>query len=169
MAEVTIRAGESDDLFRLVEIYNHYVVNTHATFDTNELMPAQRTAWFAGFSIEGPHQLLVAEKGGHVIGYASSSKFKERPAYDRSVETTIYMAAEEHGAGNGHKLYAALIESLKAEPSVHRAYGVIALPNESSVAMHKTLGFALVGTCHEVGYKFDKYWDVGWFEKEMSH
>ena len=169
MTLIKIRAGKPDDLARLVEIYNHYVVNTHATFDTTELLPAQRESWIDGFSSIGPVRLLGAEKEDRIIGYAYSSRFKERPAYNTSVETTIYMAAGDWGSGHGTKLYTALIDQLNAEPSVHRAYGVIALPNDSSVALHEKLGFNLVGTCHEVGYKFGKYWDVGWFEKAMRN
>jgi phosphinothricin acetyltransferase len=169
MTTLKIRAGKPDDLNRLVEIYNHYVVNTHATFDTSELLPAQRAAWIGGFSSVGSYRLLVAEMDDRIIGYACSSRFKERPAYDTSVETTIYMAADEWGNGHGTELYSALIDRLNAEPSVHRAYGIIALPNDSSVALHEKLGFNLIGTCHEVGYKFGQYWDVGWFEKEMPN
>lgn len=167
MTRFKIRPGESDDLPRLVEIYNHYVVHTHATFDTHEVEASQRRAWFDAFSASGPYRLLVAETSGKLIGYASSSRFKERPAYKTSVETTVYLDAGSAGRGYGQKLYESLLGEISKEDSVHRAYGVIALPNEGSVALHERLGFRLVGTCHEVGFKFGRFWDVGWFEKEM--
>jgi phosphinothricin acetyltransferase len=65
-------------------------------------------------------------------------------------------------------LYGELINQLIAEESVHRAYGGIALPNDGSIALHRKLGFEHVGSYHEVGFKFDRYWDVDWFEKDMS-
>ena len=168
MTTLNIRPGEPDDLPRLVEIYNHYVIHTHATFDTHEVDASQRREWFDAFSASGPHRLLVAEAGGELIGYASSSRFKERPAYNTSVETTIYLDADSVGSGYGQKLYESLLDGIAKEHSVHRAYGVIALPNEESVVLHERLGFKLVGTCHEVGFKFGRFWDVGWFEKDMS-
>ena len=81
---------------------------------------------------------------------------------------TIYLDAEHVGDGLGTRLYGALLDELIAEASVHRAYGGTALPNPQSIAMHEHLGFKHVGTYREVGFKFDKYWDVSWFEKDVS-
>lgn len=163
-----IRAGESDDLSQLVEIYNHYVSNTHVTFDTEPFAIAARIHWFAQFSDTGPHRLLVAENDGVVAGYASSTNFKPRAAYNKSVETSVYMHPDGTGQGIGHALYSALLDLLIAEPSVHRAYGGVALPNPASISLHERLGFEKVGTYREVGFKFDKYWDVSWFEKDLE-
>jgi len=165
---IQIRSGETRDLTRIVTIYNHYVTTTHITFDNQAFVADQRRPWFDGFAKSGPHRLLVAELGSKLVGYASSTRFKERPAYSSSVETTIYVAAEERGNAYGKQLYTALLDALCAEDSVHRAYGVIALPNPESIALHRQLGFNLVGTCDEVGYKFEKYWDVSWYEKDVS-
>jgi len=165
---ITVRYGKSDDLNRLVGIYNHYVVNTHITFDTEAFLVTDRIQWFNQFAETGRYRLLVAEDDAGPLGYATSTRFKSRAAYDTSVETTIYLDPAACGRGTGGLLYGALFEQLAGEPSVHRAYAGIALPNDASVRLHETLGFARVGSYHEVGYKFDRYWNVDWFEKDVS-
>ena len=72
------------------------------------------------------------------------------------------------GRGTGSLLYGVLIDQLVADPTVHRAYAGVGLPNDASVALHLALGFERVGSYHEVGFKFDRYWDVDWFEKDVS-
>lgn len=166
--EVQIRAGVSGDLDQLVEIYNHYVSNSHVTFDTQPFAIAARIHWFAQFDDAGAHRLLVAEQDAAVIGYASSTSFKTRAAYNSSVETSVYLHPAATGQGVGRTLYSALLELLNEEPSLHRAYGGVALPNDASVELHERLGFKQVATFHEVGFKFDKYWDVSWFEKDLE-
>jgi len=163
-----IRCGESRDLNRLVEIYNHYITETHVTFDTEAFAVGARTQWFAQFAETGPYRLLVAESDENVIGYATSTVFKPRPAYNTSVETTVYLDPGFQGGGLGTSLYSQLVAALIDEESVHRAYGGVALPNPGSVALHEKLGFVRVASFHEVGYKFGKFWDVDWFEKDVS-
>lgn len=165
---IVLRAGEARDLNRLVQIYNHYVTETHVTFDVEPFAVGARTQWFTQFAESGPHRLYVAELGDTIVGYASSLPFKPKPAYKTSVETTIYLDPEHTGNGHGRTLYGHLLAELGAEPAVHRAYGGIALPNPASVALHEKLGFVRVATYHEVGYKLGKYWDVHWYEKDMS-
>jgi phosphinothricin acetyltransferase len=167
-SNISIRRGESDDLSQLVDIYNHYVNNTHITFDTEPFLVAARIPWFAQFSESGPYRLLVAEKDGVVVGYASSTNFKPRAAYNTSVETSVYLRPDEVGQGTGRALYRALLDILLEEPSVHRAYGGVALPNPTSEELHEQLGFEKVGTYREVGFKLDKYWDVCWYEKDLE-
>ena len=163
-----IRPGESGDLARLVEIYNYYIVETHFTFDTEPFAVGGRTQWFNQFSGSGPYRMLVAEQDDVVVAFASSTQFKPKAAYSTSVETSIYIDQGQTGQGMGLALYAELLEALVDEPSVHRAYGGTALPNPESIALHERLGFTLVGTYREVGFKFDQYWDVSWFEKDVS-
>jgi phosphinothricin acetyltransferase len=163
--ELTIRPGESGDIAALVGIYNHYVINTPNTFDTEPFAVGARTQWFTQFAESGPYRLLVGQLGNDIVGYATSVQFKEKPAYRTSVETTIYMHADKLGLGFGTKLYGVLLSELAAEPGVHRAYGGVTIPNPESVALHERLGFKRVATYSEVGYKFDRYWDVSWYEK----
>jgi phosphinothricin acetyltransferase len=165
MTKIDIRPAEPGDLNRLVEIYNHYVVETHIT---EPFAVGARTQWFTRFGGSGPYRLFVGERDGAVIGYACSLPFKDRPAYDTSVETTIYLAPDETGNGAGRALYSHLLVTIAAEPSLHRAYGGVALPNPRSVRLHEELGFVHVASYHEVGFKFGKYWDVNWYEKDLS-
>lgn len=166
-ATLTVRPAHADDLPRLVEIYNHYVATSHVTFDTDPFTPRSRQAWFDAYSPVGPHRLLVAEDGGVLAGYASSSPLRPKPAYRSSVETTVYVAPGLTGRGTGRALYSALLGHLAASGEVHRAYGIIALPNAASIALHERLGFRRVATLSEAGYKFDRYWDVCWYEKPI--
>lgn len=168
MSSIRIRTATEASLPALVRLYNHYVTNTHITFDVSPLKAQERRGWFGGFSTTGPHRLLMAEDGGRPVGYASSSPFRPKPAYHRSVETTIYLDPGAAGRGIGLLLYGALLEALEAEPLAHRAYAGIALPNPGSIALHERLGFRLAGTFREVGFKFGQYWDVNWYEKDLS-
>lgn len=169
-SEVIIRTGRTDDVVALTEIYNHYVRKARVTFDTVPFTAEERRAdWFAQFDAGcGPFRLLVAEDqiaGGRVIGYAASTRFRPKPAYRTSVETSVYLAPDCVGKGYGLVLYRALAELLDSIPEVHRAYGGVALPNDASRRLHERLGYRLVGVFQEVGYKFGRFHDVAWYER----
>jgi phosphinothricin acetyltransferase len=162
---VTIRAGHDEDLAALTRIYNHFVENTHVTFDLEPFTVEARRDWFGHYALTGRHRLFVAEAaGGDVVGYATSGRFRDKPAYAPSVETTVYCAPDAVGSGVGSALYIALFEAL-GEEDVHRAYAGVALPNDASLALHRRFGFTEIGTFREVGRKFDKWWDVTWLER----
>lgn len=161
-----VRPAVPADLAALTDIYNDYVRSGAATFDTVVFSVDGRRTWLAHYADTGPHRLLVAEDSGELVGYATSSPFRSKPAYATSVETSVYCRAGETGRGLGTLLYAALFEVLSRE-DVHRAYAGVALPNDASVALHRRLGFQPVGTYHEVGRKFGRYWDVRWFERPV--
>jgi phosphinothricin acetyltransferase len=163
---VTIRAADDDDLPALTDIYNHYVTTTHVTFDVTPFTVEERRAWYAHYAPTGPYRLIVAERAGTPIGYATSSPLRPKPAYRSSVETSVYLHPDATGAGLGRRLYADLLKLLVGE-GVHRAYGGVALPNDASVALHLSCGFTPLGTYHEVGYKFGRFIDVAWFEREI--
>ncbi len=165
---LTIRPATMDDLPRLTEIYNYYVRETPSTFDTREFSVDQRQAWFERFADRGPYRLFVGVNNDRVVGYASSQALRPKPAYDRSVETTVYLAPECTGQGYGRPLYEALLKALRELGSVHRAYGVIVLPNDASVRLHESLGFRQCATLEEVGHKFDRYWDTAWYQLRVD-
>lgn len=166
--ELQIRPAREQDLSALVRIYNHYVCGTHITFDIEPFTVEQRRPWLDGFAPVGPHRLFVAAVAERIVGYASSSRFRPKPAYIQSVETTIYLDPDFVGRGIGRSLYAHLLNTMELEPSVNRAYGGVALPNPVSIALHERLGFKLVGTFSEAGFKFGKYWHISWLEKDVS-
>ncbi|MFF0890593.1 GNAT family N-acetyltransferase [Streptomyces sp. NPDC003456] len=167
-AEVQVRPGVEGDLEALTALYNHYVRETPITFDTTIFTPLERRPWLLSHPEDGPHRLMVAtEPGtGRILGYATSSPFRAKPAYATSVETTVYVAPDAGRRGIGTLLYEALFAALSAE-DLHRAYAGVALPNEASVRLHERFGFQHVGTYREVGRKFDRYWDVAWYEKPL--
>lgn len=165
---VSIRAARLEDLPSLTRIYNHYVTETHVTFDFEPFSVEARRGWFDGFSETGPHRLLVATEGDEVLGYASSGRHRSKPGYDTSVETTIYLDPSATGLGLGLRLYGELLARLSGVPGLRRAYGGIALPNAPSIRLHESLGYRHIGTFSEVGFKFEKYWDVAWYEKAIG-
>ena len=164
MMEVRIRPAERGDLPRLTEIYNYYVVKTPVTFDVEPYTVERREAWFAQFGTTGRYRLLVGENDKGVVGYAGTTRFRPKPAYDTTVETTIYCAPEAVGQGIGRRLYAALFEAVRGE-DVHRFVAGYALPNPATAAIHERFGFKVVGVFSENGRKFGKYWDVCWVER----
>ena len=164
---VSVRPGVEADIPALTVIYNHFVEHTHVTFDLEPFTVEARREWFGHYAPTGRHRLLVAESPtGDLLGYATSGRFRDKPAYDPSVETTVYCAPQAAGRGIGSALYAALFAALRDE-DVHHAYAGIALPNDASIALHTRFGFTEVGTFHEVGRKFGKWWDVTWFERPV--
>lgn len=164
MTDIAIREARADDLPALLAIYNHYVLHTPATFDVEPRTLAQRREWFAQFASTGRYRCFVAVDGATVIGWASSAKFKEKPAYETTVEASIYLAPGRDGRGTGRKLYETLFAALAPE-DIHRVFAGITVPNDASVALHERMGFKLVGTYPEVGRKFGRYWDTALFMK----
>ncbi|MFI9204975.1 GNAT family N-acetyltransferase [Streptomyces sp. NPDC053048] len=166
-ATIRIRPGADDDLGELTEIYNHYVVHTPITFDIEPLAPGDRRAWLESHPATGRHRLLVAEEAGRVLGYATSSPFRDKQAYETSVETSVYLSPEHTGRGLGGLLYAALFEALAGE-DVHRAYAGITQPNVPSMRLHERFGFRNTGVLEQVGRKFGTFWDVAWLERRIG-
>jgi phosphinothricin acetyltransferase len=162
-----VRAAVEDDLEALNAIYNRYVLETHYTFDLEPMTSAERREWFTHYDGVGRYRLLVAAIEDAVVGYASSGRWRTRPAYNTSVETSIYLAADAVGRGIGSRLYEALFHELEGE-DVHRAYAGIGLPNPASIALHERFGFKRVAHFTEQGRKFGRYWDVAWFEKPLA-
>ena len=167
MPAISIRPAVRADLPRLTEIYNHYVVNTPVTFDIEPYTVEQRNVWFSQFGATGRYRLLVAEENGSVLGYAGTTRFRPKAAYETTVETTIYCAQQAIGKGIGSLLYGALFEAIKGE-DIRRIVAGYTLPNPASAALHERFGFKKVGVFTENGRKFGRYWDVAWNERPLS-
>lgn len=166
LAMHTIRPALIDDLAAITAIYNHYVTETIITFDIKPFETEQRRTWFDQFTANSIHQCLVIESEKKIVGYASSSSFRPKPAYRQSVEATIYLHPDFTGLGLGKLLYQALFNNLE-KLDVHRCYGIIALPNPGSIRLHESFVFKTIGTLTEVGFKFGKYHDTLWMEKRF--
>ncbi len=162
-----VRPARRSDLERLTEIYNHYVTETAVTFDTAPFRARDRIAWWRQFGTSGRHRLFVAETSDGVVGYAGSTRFRPKPAYDPTVETTIYCAPGAVGRGVGTSLYERLFRSLAAEDVTTLVAGYT-LPNPASAALHARFGFRPVGVFPRVGRKFGRYWDVQWLSRPLA-
>ena len=160
-----VRPGRLDDVPAITAVYNHHVAHTVATFDLVEHDPQERArTWFTAYDVAGPHRLLVVEEDGQVVGYATSGRFRAKAAYDRTVETTVYVHPDHAGRGHGSRLYDALLDAMDEE-GVHLCVAAIALPSPGSVALHESFGFRPVGVLTEVGHKLGRWVDVQWWQR----
>jgi phosphinothricin acetyltransferase len=167
MIPVTLRPALLDDLPRLTEIHNYYVVSTPVTFDLKPFTPKQRLPWFNEHSGAGRHRMVVAvEPEGRVVGCAATGRFRAKEAYETTVEASIYCDQAVIGRGIGSELYRTLFDSLQ-DQDINRIVAGITQPNAASVALHERFGFHHVGTFTGNGRKFDRYWDVAWFERPL--
>jgi phosphinothricin acetyltransferase len=160
-----IRSAVPADAEAICHIYNYYVLNTHHNFE-EEAVPAGEMAERIKTVLE-KHHWLVYESGDKIAGYAYAGAWKSRCSYRYSVETTVYVAKGYSGKGIGSKLYEALLAKLDGT-EIHAVIGGIALPNEGSIALHEKFGFEKIAQFMEVGYKFGRWIDVGYWEKLIN-
>jgi phosphinothricin acetyltransferase len=160
-----IRRATPDDAAAIARIYNWYVENTVVTFEIDPV-PAEEMARRIAATLE-KHEWLVSERRGEVLGYAYAGRFRERAAYRFITESTIYLRNGLQGQGLGKPLYRAAIERTFAL-GYTSLVGAIALPNEASVRLHESLGFEKVGHLRRVGWKHERWIDVGSWQLEKS-
>ena len=161
----SIRPVNEEDAAELARIYNHYIAETHITFETDEISASDMAARIQD-TLAAPLPWVVAETLSSMLGYAYASRWKGRCAYRYSVESTIYLDPQFTGEGIGRPLYSALIDAIR-ELSMHSVIGGIALPNDASIRLHEALGFEKIGEFSEVGYKFDQWIDVGYWQLKL--
>lgn len=158
----TIRDALPIDAAEIAQIYNHYTANTIITFEEDAVSVDIINERINEVQVsELPW--LVAEQDGKVLGYAYSSKWKGRCAYRYSTEVTVYMGPDHVGKGIGSALYSKLLRALKFQ-GIHVAIAGIALPNEASIKLHEKMGFLKVAHFQEVGFKFNRWIDVGYWQ-----
>ena len=157
-----IRPATSADAEAIIGIYNHYVLDTCVSFEEQAISAPQMAERIAGVQALGL-PWLVLEQGEKVLGYAYATKWKERSAYRFSVEITVYLAPDAGRQGLGSQLYAALFPFLQAR-DIHSAIAGITLPNAASVALHEKFGMKKIAHFEEVGFKFNRWLDVGYWQ-----
>ncbi len=170
MNGVTIRDVKISDAQILLTIYAHYVKNTAITFEYDVPSVSEFESRIKHITEKYPY--IIAEKDARIIGYAYAGVFKDRAAYYRSVEVTIYLDASAKGQGIGRELYQKLENSLR-EMGITNLYACIGIPSEkadeyldfNSMKFHEHLGYTLAGTFHKCGYKFGRWYDMVWLEK----
>jgi phosphinothricin acetyltransferase len=164
---VTVRDATAADVPAVAAIYTHYTLRTMTTFNIEVRTPREWRDRFEHNIVAGPYQLLVAIEGGAVVGYVETQQFRPKPAYRRSLEISVYVAPDLQARGVGSALFTALFARLADDERFHRAYSIIALPNDPSIALHERHGFVHRGTLTEAGFKFDQYLDVAYYERAL--
>ncbi len=159
-----IRTVRFDDVQAICDIYNEYVAHTSITFEELPVSTVEMQRRIEKVRLPW----LVYEEGGTAVGYAYAAQWKERSAYRHTVECTIYLSPEAAGRQIGTQLYDALFTALREFP-IHALIGVIALPNAASIALHEKFGFEKAAYFREVGRKFDKWVDVGYWIKVQDN
>lgn len=165
-ATFTVRPVCSADVEQIVEIYNHYVLTSTITFEEEPVgVPEMARRILDVRAI--PLPWLVAVSDADVLGYAYATRWKTRAAYKFSAESTVYLRADAMGRGIGRKLYAHLIAALRMA-GVHAVIGGVALPNDASLGLHHKLEFEKVAHFKEVGFKFDRWIDVTYWQRILN-
>ncbi len=162
---IQIRTVTLDDAQKCLDIYSYYVLNTTITFeyDTPTLDEFKQRIQ----KITQKYPYLVAIIDNEIVGYAYATSYKERAAYDWSVETTVYVKKDKHGLGIGNVLYSQLEQSLK-EKKIVNMLACITYPNPKSIDFHTNFGFEKVGHFPKVGYKFNEWRDIVWMQKVIK-
>lgn len=166
---VTVRLATENDAKEILAIYRYYIEKTAITFEY-DVPSLEEFKKRIGHTLE-KYPYIVAIKGDKIVGYAYASAFKERAAYDWSIETTIYVDHQCKKQGIGKVLYTALEEILRVQ-GILNLNACIAYPLEedqyltrNSVEYHEHLGYSWIGEFHLCGYKFNTWYDMVWMEK----
>jgi L-amino acid N-acyltransferase YncA len=150
-----------DDAPSIAEIYNHYILNSPATFEEDPVSPDAMRQRILETTKTYPW--LVCEEDGELLGYCYSRKWRERAAYRHSVEVSVYLRQSAAGKGRGSALLSALLAELRTR-AVHCVIGGVSLPNDASVALLEKFGFRPMAHFKEVGNKFGQWIDVGYWQ-----
>lgn len=160
---ITIRPATPQDLPALLTIYNTEVKHSNATFDIQEKTIEEWREWFNHHNDE-VHPIFVAEVEGCVGGYASFSQYREKEAFNTTVELSIYVGNQYRRMGIADSLMKYMVQYAKETEGIHCIVSVITTGNEVSVHLHKKYGFTYAGTLHEVGIKFGEYCGIDNYE-----
>jgi L-amino acid N-acyltransferase len=155
---VEIRLALLSDAEAIREIYNHWIATSTVTFDLVPRSAADQEQWLGDRS--GVHVVIVADAGdGDIVGFGSLSPYRDRPAYSTTVEDSVYVRPDRTGSGVGRLLLEELIK-LATQHGFHTVMARVVGGHEASIALHRSVGFEVVGTEREVGRKFNRWLDV---------
>jgi L-amino acid N-acyltransferase YncA len=161
-----IRNADAErDAGACASIYAPYVKDTTISFE--EVPPTAAEMADRIERLTNSHAWLVAEDEHEILGYAYACPHRERAAYRWTTEVSVYVDGRQQRRGAGRRLYESLLRAL-AERGYQVALAVIGLPNDASVAFHESFGFVPAGVFHRLGFKFDEWWDVGWWELDLA-
>jgi phosphinothricin acetyltransferase len=157
---ITIRLARPTDADGILTIYSPYIANTSLTFETDIPSGNEFANRISSYIENWPWIICVVD--GQIAGYAYASRYRERVAYQWSVECSVYVHDDHQRSGIARALYTALFSILKKQ-GYRNVYAVINLPNERSVAFHENMGFQWFATYENVGYKLGQWKNVGWW------
>jgi phosphinothricin acetyltransferase len=160
-----IRAARESDLEAILDIYNHAVVNTTATFDLTPRSREAQEAWFAAHV--APYPAIVWEEDDRVLGWGSISPYAPRPAYRFAGEVSVYVHPDARRRGAGEALLRELIVLGEAN-GLHTLVGLITEENEASCRLAQKTGFRRTGLLEEVGYKFERWLNVAVYQHRLG-
>jgi L-amino acid N-acyltransferase YncA len=159
-----IRLATPADGEAAASIYESIVRETAISFELVPPTGAEMSTRIG--TVMEKHAWLVAEQAGAVVGYIYAGKHRDPGAYAWSTNTSVYLREDARGKGVGRALYRALFRILKAQ-NYRMAYAGIALPNAASVGLHEAVGFKPLGVYSQVGFKFGRWHDVGWWQQPL--
>lgn len=162
---MVIRPALETDIDALLKIYAPYVEDSSISFECE--LPSYQEFLQRVIKYQSRWQWLVAEIDGDIVGYAYGSPHRERAAYQWSVDVSVYVSALSHGKGIGRTLYLHLLRDL-AGKGYRQAFAGIAQPNVKSVALHRRVGFELLGVYKSVGFKHGQWHDVAWYQLPLG-
>ena len=165
MSLLALRPVTAGDAAAIAAIYAHYVEHGVATFEEDAPDTAEMAARIA--AIVPAYPWLVAERGGRIVGYAYGRPYHSRAAYRWTVETAIYLAADQRRTGAGRPLYEALLDEL-ADRGFVSAIAAITVPNPESTRFHTKLDFTEVGMMEGVGFKHGAWRNVGYYQLALG-
>ncbi len=172
MCDISLRVAKESDAEKLLEIYKPYVLDTAISFECELPTAAEFRERIHNTLIRYPY--LIAEKDGEAVGYAYAGAFKNREAYNYSVETTVYVKNDMKRCGVGKKLYLSL-EAILGFQNILNLNACIGYTetedeylNNNSERFHRRLGYRLVGKFNKCGYKFGRWYDMIWMEKLLG-
>lgn len=157
-----VRDATEQDIVPILAIYNHAIETTTAVFSYEPHTLQMRREWFESKRVNG-HPVLVAQRGDRVAGFATYGAFRAWPAYSHTVEHSVYTAPEFRRQGIARSLMHALISQARAS-GLHAMVGGVVAENIESIRLHESLGFSEVAHFREVGYKFERWLDLKFFE-----
>jgi len=157
-----VRPAVPEDSIAIATLYNRFVIESTATFELAPVDAATMAERLEG-SPAGLRWLVVESSAERVVGYASVAPWKPRGAYARTVETSVYLEAGHQGQGLGKAVYGQLLGEIWSQ-GYHAALAGIALPNAISIGLHERLGFQKAGVLKEVGFKFGRWIDIGYWQ-----
>ncbi|HEY2865717.1 MAG TPA: GNAT family N-acetyltransferase [Pyrinomonadaceae bacterium] len=157
-----VRSVQMADRVAVCEIYNHFVVTSHVTFEIDSQNPSAIEHRIRA-SLDGGYPYLIAEDESELLGFAYAHQYRPRPAYGRTVEISVYIKPGCERRGAASALYRQLLPAI-FQAGFHTILAGIALPNEASVRLHEKFGFQKVAHFSEVGRKFDRWIDVGYWQ-----